>query len=177
MTTMEAKPAATSGTEPLAEQGIMALTFARGVLLKLLDSIPADKVTAQPIPACNHALWVAGHVADTDDFFVRTLTGKPSALPAGWKEKFGGGSAPSPDPKAYPPLAEVKRVLADRRDALIAYFRSLDRGALLTPTPEKVKFFGPTVGSLAGSIAWHEGLHAGQVTMVRKGLGMPPLFG
>lgn len=175
MTTMEAKPSA--ATDPLAEQGIASLTFSHGVLLKLLDSIPADKVTAQPVPACNHAMWVAGHVADTDDFFWRTLTGKPSALPAGWKEKFGGGSTPSPDPKTYPPLAEVKRVLVDRRQALISYFSSLDRAGLLAPTPEKVKFFGPTIGSLAGSIAWHEGLHSGQITMVRKGLGMPPLFG
>jgi DinB superfamily len=175
MTTMQTKPAA--GVEPLAEQGIAALKFSRDVLLKMLDSIPADKVTAQPVKDCNHALWVAGHVADTDDFFVRTLTGRPSGLPAGWSEKFSGGSKPVDDPKAYPTVAEIKRVLADRRDALIAYFRSLDRATLLSPPPEKVKFFGTTQGALAGSIAWHEGLHTGQVTSVRKGLGMPPLFG
>jgi uncharacterized damage-inducible protein DinB len=175
MTTMETKPAA--GVDPLAEQGLAALKFSRDVLLKMLDSVPADKATAQPIPACNHALWVAGHIADTDDFFWRTLTGKPSGLPAGWKEKFGGGSTPVNDPGTYPPLAEVKRMLADRRQALEAYFRSLDRARLQSPTPEKVRFFGPTIGSLAGSIAWHEGMHTGQITMVRKGLGMPPLFG
>lgn len=175
MTTMATKPA--KGIDPLAVQGIAALEFSRNVLLKLLDSIPADKLTAQPVPSCNHALWVAGHVADTDDFFWRTLTGRPSGLPAGWSEKFSGGSKPVNDPKAYPPLAEVKRVLADRREALLAYFRSLSRDALLAPSPEKLKFFGATLGFLPGSIAWHEGLHSGQITMVRKGLGMPPLFG
>lgn len=177
MTTMETKPTPSPAVDPLAEQGLAALGFSRGVLLKLLDSVPADKMTSQPVADCNHALWVAGHIADTDDFFVKTLTGKPSGLPAGWQETFGGGSKPAPDPKAYPSIAEVKRVLADRREALLAYFRSLDRAKLQAAPPEKVKFFGPTVGSLAASIAWHEGLHSGQITMVRKGLGMPPLFG
>ncbi len=176
MTTMEIKPVGQSA-DPLAEQGLAALKFSRDVLLKMLDSIPADKVTAQPVKECNHALWVAGHVADTDDFFVRTLTGKPSGLPAGWSEKFSGGSKPVDDPKAYPALAEVKRVLADRREALIAYFRSLDRATLQAAPPEKVKFFGATQAAIPASIAWHEGLHTGQITMCRKGLGMGPLFG
>ena len=34
--------------------------------------------------------------------------------------------------------------------------------------------FAANLGMLMTSIAWHEGLHAGQLTVVRKSLGLAP---
>jgi hypothetical protein len=37
--------------------------------------------------------------------------------------------------------------------------------------------FAPTMADVPTFAAWHEGYHSGQLSMVRKGLGLPAAFG
>ena len=48
---------------------------------------------------------------------------------------------------------------------------------LISPVPEEWNSFGANYGILMGTLAWHEGLHAGQLTVIRKSLGIVPKFG
>ena len=64
-----------------------------------------------------------------------------------------------------------------RRHELLAWFREMPTGQLISPVPEDWKSFGATPGILMSTLAWHEGLHAGQLTVIRKSLGFVPKFG
>ena len=62
---------------------------------------------------------------------------KAITLPPGWKEMFGMGSKPSPNPNDYPPPEEVLRVMRDRRKAVLEVFDSLSEADLAQATAER----------------------------------------
>ncbi len=156
--------------------GVAMLEFARRVTLGLLEDIPEDKLFYQPCPGANHALWIIGHVAWDDNFFLTALGGKQTDFPPAWNGLFGMGSVLQPQAAAYPSLAEIRQQLDARRDELIEWFKSMDGDQLVAPLPEDYHTFARDHAALMTSIAWHEGLHAGQLTVVRKALGLKPKF-
>ena len=161
----------------ILETGLGALAFSRKVTLGLLEDIPEDKLTHQPTPGANHAIWIMGHIALTDQFFLSNVGQRPVTNLDAWKDLFFMGSRPRADLSDYPPPAEIRCCLEASREELIAWFKSLDRVQLTTPLPKGFEGFGPLHANLMTSTAVHEGLHAGQLTVVRKGLGIAPVFG
>jgi hypothetical protein len=43
--------------------------------------------------------------------------------------------------------------------------------------PKDYEMFAANYCGLASSLAWHEGMHAGQLTMLRRDIGLGPKFG
>ena len=164
-------------TQELISSGLASLNFSRQALLGLLDGIPAEKLTHQLTPGGNHALWIAGHIANADDFFLSTLAGTEPKHPDKWRDLFGQGSKPINDAAAYPSLDDVKQALANRREELLAWFQSLSSEKLAEPLPADYQQFAPNFGAFPGTLAWHEGLHAGQLSMIRRDLGLGFVFG
>lgn len=159
------------------ETGLQALAFSRRMLLGLLKDIPQDRYTYQPVASCNHVLWVLGHLAWTDDYFVSSQTGAPTALPEQWGKSMGMGSTPVGDASAYPPVATVMDKLAERREALLSWFKSLTAAQLAAPISGELAQFAPTLAALMSNLACHEALHAGQISVIRKALGLRPALG
>ncbi|MCB9849329.1 MAG: DinB family protein [Phycisphaerales bacterium] len=161
----------------VVESGLTVLAFAREATLGFLADIPEDKWCHQPVPGANHALWVVGHLAHTDNYFLTAIAGQASKIPADWDELFGMGSTPVGDASKYPNIAETRDYLCSLREGVLAWYGAMDEAQAATPTPDELKPFAPNFGQLAHSIAWHEGMHAGQITVVRKSLGIAPKFG
>jgi uncharacterized damage-inducible protein DinB len=155
------------------------LERARETSEKMLASFKTPKDwTHQVHPSANHAMWFAGHMASADNFFVGILApDKAITMPPGWKEMFGMGSKPSPNPNDYPPPEEVLRVMRDRRKAVLEAFDSVSEGDLSKPLPKGAPDFFKDTGSLFELMVWHEGLHMGQVSIARRALGHGPLMG
>lgn len=164
-------------SNPLRDNALTLLEFSRRNTLGFLEDVPEEAWFHQPFEGANHVAWIVGHLASTDGFFVTTFAGKASQVPESWNELFGRGSKPQPTPARYPPPSELRDVLARRREDLLAYFRGLPDNKLLEPLDSDWERFAPNRIGLAGSIAWHEGLHAGQLTAIRKSLGIGPRFG
>ncbi|NOX59765.1 MAG: DinB family protein [Planctomycetes bacterium] len=160
----------------LIEGGLAAMAFARRMTLMFLEDIPDDKWCHQPTENGNHAFWVVGHIAHSDNFF-RTLGKQESNVPAEWDGLFGMGSVPQTSASAYPSPAELRDALATQRESLTAWLGSLDAEQAAKPLEGDMTQFASSYGNLPGSIACHESVHAGQLTVVRKSLGMPPKFG
>ena len=161
----------------LLDNGLAVLAFARRATLAFLDDLPEDKLCYSPVPDGNHAMWLIGHVTVTDDAVCSGLGGGPAKCPEGWNGLFGMGSTPMPDPSAYPSATELKEHLHARREDLIAWFRSMDHAKLTQALPEDSLRFAPNYAGLMASLAYHEGLHAGQLRVITKSLGKPPKFG
>ena len=164
------------GSEVL-ENGLFALKFARSATLGLVEDIPKDKYCHPLTQGGNHVLWVLGHLAVVDDEFLHTLGARDKKCPESWGKMFGTKSRPSARAGDYPAVDAVTAALAARREELTAHFRSMSDAELNAPVPDSVGRFGSTVASLMSSLAWHEGLHAGQITMIRRALGLGPKFG
>ena len=85
------------------EIGKTVLDFAHTNLLNLLEDVPDHKLTHQPVNHGNHALWIVGHIANTDTFFATSLGKREPKTPPEFAGLFGMGSKPTPDASAYPP--------------------------------------------------------------------------
>jgi uncharacterized damage-inducible protein DinB len=174
MPTQTAAPAAPA--IPAAPQ-LQAVKFARGGTKKLLEGIPADKLCVIPTGCSKHALWIAGHLACTDDWFVAEFGGGKAKIPEAWQKIFGMNSIANADSKSYPPIAEVMKALDASHAAVIKWVGSLSAEQLQKAMPKEWEAYAPTMANVPMFAAWHEGYHAGQLSAVRKGLGLPAAFG
>lgn len=152
------------------------LEQARQLSEKLLADFhsPAEW-THQVHPAANHALWFVGHMANTDNFFLSILAPTRARKMETFNKLFGVGSVPTADPADYPPPEEVLGVMRERRQSLLALLDELSDETLSQPTPAGAPDFLPDFASVFETAIWHEGRHSGQLTMVRRSLGHPPL--
>lgn len=161
----------------LIDPGLYALNFARQATLGFFEDIPDDKLCFQTCPGANHALWILGHLAMTDEYFLDNVGGRPRNKFDAWEKIFFMGSKPTPNASDYPPASEVKQVLDQNRKTLLEWFGGMSEAELVKPLEGDMGNFSPNRAALAATIAWHEGMHAGQMTAIRKCLGIAPKFG
>jgi uncharacterized damage-inducible protein DinB len=166
--------AATAG---VLANGLGALTFSRTLLSTLIEDIPHDKLTHQPIPGTNHAIWVLGHIAYCDDLFRKVLGGARSTFPEDWKPLFKDGSEPTTDARGYPVMEELRRVAEQCRAELTQWFAGMSPEQLAAPLPKDWQPFARTMGELMSNIASHETFHAGQLSALRRSLKLKRHFG
>lgn len=168
----------TTASNPTLSAGLATLGFSRGVFTRMFESIPEEKLGQRGAGgAGNHALWILGHIATTDAQFLEALAGHDRPVPKAWDDLFGYKSEIKDDLSAYPSLDEVRAAFDGARAAITAWFESMDDQELAKPLPEGWDQFAPTQAALMSSLAVHEGMHAGQITCLRRELGLPLLMG
>jgi uncharacterized damage-inducible protein DinB len=154
------------------------MTMARDTSERLLADFRApEEWTRQVHAQCNHALWFAGHMAQTDNFFISLVAPEESRDMPEFARLFGIGSQPTGSPHDYPAPEEVLATMRERRATLLAILDRLSDEDLARPTPPGTPNFLADVGSVFEMSVWHEGMHSGQLSVIRRGLGFPPLVG
>lgn len=141
----------------------------------LADFTTPEQWTTQVHACANHALWFAGHMGISDNFFLTIIAPALARPRPDLEEKFGIGSQPTNRPADYPPVPTVLDYMQERRQTLLAHLDSLTEDDLQTATPDGSPDFLPDVASVFEMAIWHEGMHSGQITVVRRALGKPPL--
>ena len=155
-----------------------SLNFARGFTNQLLDKFESDSDWLHQVhPEANHAMWCAGHLALTDDFFVGMLAPDKAIDTSEAEKLFGMGTNPINDAGGYPKPAEIRKRLNESRERFLAILEGLSEADLDKPTPEGAPEFLPTVESVFRLAVFHEGIHTGQTTIANRGLGHKPLIG
>ena len=142
----------------------------------LQDFQTPEAWTAMVHAGANHALWFAGHMANTDNFFISIIAPERAVERDGFAEKFGVGSHPTSNSGDYPPVEDVLAFMRDRRAVLLDIFDSLSEEDFAKPTPEGTPNFLADIGSVFETAIWHEGLHSGQLSVTRRSLGFDPAF-
>lgn len=154
------------------------LKMARHFSEELLSSFHTPQQwTHQVHPDANHALWFAGHMGVVDNFMISLIAPDKSSAKPRFQELFGMGSRPTANADAYPPIDEVRAYMTERRETLLGILDELDDDGLSRPLPEGAPDFLKDVASTFSLVAWHEGLHSGQVSVARRALGNAPLHG
>ena len=161
---------------PKLETSLVALEFSRHFTTALLDAIPEDQYCHQPFPGANHALWVLGHLPCVDAFLMQVCGGPADSQLEKMQPLFGMHSTPTPQRSNYPPLAEVRAWYQAARQNVLDWLRGQDEQQLRTPLPDPLKQIAADRLALVARLAIHESAHAGQLTVVRKSLGLAPVF-
>jgi uncharacterized damage-inducible protein DinB len=161
--------------EVLRNQLLAAIDWTDKAVEELFDAIPADQFLHQPCSGANHALWTLGHLATVNQYFLKALAGRDGAVFEKYKEMFFAKSLPSPDIASYPPIEVIREYFKTSRAAFRSWVESLSDEQLTAPPPEGFQKFAPTLGNVLMRLQWHEGMHYGQLTVIRKSLGLKPI--
>lgn len=127
-------------------------------------------------PNCNHALWFAGHMANTDNFLLSLVAPEKSKSLPDSTAKFGMGSRPTNRTADYPEPEQVLSTMRERRAALLEVLHSMSEEDLAKKTPSGTPEFLPDYASVFELAIWHEGIHGGQLSVARRALGHKPLM-
>lgn len=161
---------------PTVRAGLETLAWTRRLLLAMLESTPDEHFYRSPCPGANHAAWVAGHIAASEDGLRVALGGGESVLDASYASMFGMGQPCRDGSAGYPSRAELMSALGKAREAAEAWFSGMSEDDLKTPVKGELSQFAKTLGEVLGAYAGHESFHAGQVSVARRAAGLPPLF-
>jgi hypothetical protein len=148
----------------------------RDFLRRLVADIDEAQMTAQPNGAPNHPAWIIGHLV----FSCQAIGGEIGVepwLPEQWVASFTRGSTPVDERSAYPSKEELLAALDDGTARLRDRLAAMSGEELALPLPDvRFHYRFPTLGhAIAHILAGHTALHAGQLTVWRKVMGLPPV--
>jgi len=148
----------------IIETLIRQIQFNRTRTLATLDKIeqeadPAAALGWRPGPGRAHIAWHLMHVGVTEELFA-TARLVPGSKPqfAELVPRFRGGSTPD---DAIPSAAEIRRVLEQSREHLLATLRQFTDDDL-TMMPEAFRERKLSLHDVLHILVWHEVHHQGQ---------------
>jgi hypothetical protein len=163
----------TAGSAAMAGAMFASLEWCHGMLGALLKDWPADKLTYQSSPTDGHALWTIGHLATGYSWFAGLLDGQTAELPETYNALFGYGSKPTGDASAYPSRAEVQAVHEKAWQRVLDAAKKLKDADLAKPPAMDSHGLAKSKLEVIRLICWHDGWHQGQVSSLRKAIGLP----
>ncbi|EOS56841.1 DinB family protein [Paenibacillus barengoltzii] len=143
------------------------LDFVRSQTLKLVRTIPEEKLTMIPAGFRNHMLWNLGHLALVLDKYAYSFTGRTPKLPAIYQELFANGTVPAEWSSESPALDEILKVLEDQPLQVKAELS----GRLeekIDPYTTSSGYRIETVGQLINFTTYHEGMHFSVLKLYNK---------
>jgi DinB superfamily len=157
---------------------IEQIVFARNYTIGLLDQTPTTDWFLLPAGGVSHVAWQVGHIAFAEYRLAlwRIRDERPgdgTLFSPDFKRLFGADSVPQAD-STYPP-AELRAVLDRVHQQALQELAGLDEGELDQPVPHPHPFATTKLKALLWC-AQHEMLHAGQIGLLRRLLGYPPMW-
>jgi hypothetical protein len=135
-----------------------------------LEDLTDDDLFVRPAENMNHIAWQLGHLISGENWHTMPSL-PPEFLSAHSKE-----TALSDDRSNFLAKSEYLRLMEEQRTQTLDCLSRLSDEELSRPSPESIRYFGPTVGSVFAGESAHWMMHAGQWSVIRRKLGRPPLF-
>jgi len=158
---------------------IEQLSIARLQTESLLDGITSQDWFRQPTEGVTHVAWQVGHLAYAEYYLLmeRRRGQRPEdeeLIPARFRSLFQRGSLPDPDSSKYPSPEAIRHLFDEVHRHAIEELRSLPDEHLDEPTEPAHPRFKTKFGAIQ-FCPLHEMLHAGQIGLLRRLLGMKPI--
>jgi len=158
-----------------AGEGIAyAATAARQMIDLYTSDLKGGDWLHRPWPKANCAAWIVGHLVLASRRALMHLgaTDLPP-LPDGFDKRFARDEA-APGASDFGDASVLVPLFDKHHDLLADVLRRTSSDTLNKPLENPNPRFG-TVGEFAGYMALHAAMHAGQITLIRRSLGRPPL--
>jgi hypothetical protein len=156
------------------------IVFARNYTTRLLaHTEPADWFR-QPPGGVTHIGWQVGHLAMAEYRLAldRIRGSRPEdadLISEGFLALFGRNTVPDPASANYPSLAELRAVFDRVHEQTLKELANLPEDELDRPILKP----HPLAQTKLWSLLWcaqHEAVHAGQIGLLRRLLGYPPVW-
>jgi hypothetical protein len=156
------------------------IALARKYTVRLLEHTDPSDWFRQPAESVSHIAWQVGHLAMAEyRLALERVRGRRSEddelISEPFLFQFARSSVPDPDPAKYPSPAEIRCVFGRVHAQALAELPHLKEEELDRPVLKPHPLFDTKLGALLWC-AQHEMLHAGQIGLLRRLLGQPPLW-
>lgn len=154
---------------------VHSLTMSGAMIDWFCNDLSDTEMHHRPCDGANCAAWIVGHLTDYDHKVAARLGAtKLVTLPPGFSDTYSReGSAPKAE--TFGDCATLRSLFKSARSALIDLTTSLS-AEKLTSVVDKPTARYRTVSEMLGFMGLHTALHAGQITIIRRSLGRPPLI-
>ena len=153
---------------------VHSLTTSQALLQRFVADLSPQEYLHRAAPTGNCTAWVIGHLilSERNALQAAGVTDMP-ALPEGFEKKFprDESAATCSD---FGDISQLMPMFNQHRERLIAAVRSMTPEQLSQPREKPHPLFA-TTGEFLNFMAMHVTMHAGQITMIRRTLGRPPL--
>ncbi len=154
-----------------------SLQRAEMLTTRLLDGFTDEQLLVRATRSANHIAWQLGHlIVSTHQAGEMIKSGSMPKLPDDFSKRHSDRTAAVDEAETFLSKAVYLEMLADHRRALMMLIQTLDYDTLLGPAPDGYQDAVTTIADLLHLTADHEILHAGQISVVRRVLGMPNVF-
>lgn len=162
-------------SDPIHQLIANPLRVSQGMMNKHLEGLSPEQYLHRAVPGSNCTAWLLGHLILTDR---SALTGlKPDAslpeLPAGFEARFSREPG-APAASDFGDVTLLAPLFNQSRDALIAAVEQASVDTLQAPLEKPHPRF-KTAAEKMQLMGLHVVLHIGQISTIRRSLGMPPL--
>ena len=153
---------------------VYALTGGGQLVRRFVEDLKPEEFLHRPSPNANCVAWVVGHLALSDRNALKRLGASLPELPAGFEHRFSRDEG-CPQAKEFGDVSNLLSIFEDHRRRLIEAVRSATPEQLDRPVdPPHPRFKTP--GEFATFMGLHSAMHAGQITLIRRSLGKPPII-
>ena len=154
---------------------VHSLTASQAMLMRFTEDLKPDEYLHRTAPGANCAAWLLGHLALSDRSVLskRLNVGDLPTLPEGFEKTFSRDEG-CPQANQFGDVSILRNIFNQHRDRLIAEVKRLSPGRLAEPLEKPHPMF-KNVGEVINFMALHSTMHAGQITMIRRSLGRPPI--
>jgi len=164
---------------PGLQLAIEQIRFAREYTLSLLDTIPEPLWFEQPagVPSC--VAWQVGHLAMAQyGLCLFRIRGRAEAdltlMSSAFRKKFSRGTAPDPNPVSNPAVTEIRQVFERVYEQSLLEMPGYGAEVLQEAVDRPWAVQATKLGCLL-FCSHHEMIHAGQLGLLRRLLGLAPV--
>ena len=163
---------------PSAKDIILAqLKMGEGLIGMFTADLSDQEYFRPAADGTNHAAWILGHLACTEDWAVSALTGVDNRIPDSTRDLYRGSSKCLPDATKYASRKEIDEMFSTARARTIEALNHADEARWEDVSLDAFpKPFFATVGAVWGIQATHQFWHIGQLTTCRAAMKKKPVL-
>jgi uncharacterized damage-inducible protein DinB len=152
------------------------LDFIRLRTIAALDNTTEEMADFVPGGFKNSIRWNLGHIYFSHENLIHSFAGKKGVIPDGFNELFGFNTSPGQWEAAVPSLKDLRKLLSSQPGRLRDTFmgRLSDKGEKPFRMTRDIAF--ETLAEVVSFANWHEGLHQGAITTIKRAQGIENLW-
>ncbi len=163
----------------MLEAAIGQIQFARRYTLELLEATPKDLWFRFPEGLATNIAWQIGHLTVSQyGLLMFRMRGRDpddlQLIPGRFRKAYGRESTPSPDPAGQSTADELLERMGRVFDLAMGEIAGIQADVLLEPVEMPYAAYPIKLGAIL-FCPLHEHIHAGQIGLLRRSLGLQPV--